>query len=135
MTISPVDANSEIKKLCEQIKRLVPPNKPKDPTGAFNLFISTLENEKKVDKHELDSIHRAYNYFNCLIAMPQDQVPDAGLGAGPTAGLGAAGAAGLGAAGAAYPISLVNEAIPKSPLAPLDVAIQREMIEILLGLV
>ena len=123
MTISPVDANSEIKKLCQQIKRLVPPNKPKDPTGAFNLFISDLE--KKVDKHELDSIHRAYNYFNCLIAMPQEQSPGDASPAGPLA----ASPAGPLAAGPVGDDKSVKE------VNPLDVATQREMIEILLTLV
>jgi len=131
MTISPVDANSEIKKLCQQIKRLVPPNKPKDPTGAFNLFISDLE--KKVDKHELDSIHRAYNYFNCLIAMPQEQSPGDASPAGPLA----ASPAGPLAASPAGPLAAGPVGDDKSvkEVNPLDVATQREMIEILLTLV
>ncbi len=68
MTADPI---SEIKKLCAEIKRLVPPNKPKDPTGQFGTFIQNLESQN-IKKEEIESIHRAYNYFNCLIAT---QVP------------------------------------------------------------
>jgi cell division septation protein DedD len=69
------DTISEIKKLCAEIKRLVPPNKPKDPTGQFGTFIKNLESQN-IKSEEIDSIHRAYNYFNCLIAT-QETKPDA----------------------------------------------------------
>ena len=107
MAISSVDPMIEIKNLCEEIKRLVPTNKPKDPTGPFNIFIKNLE--KDVDKHEIDAIHRSYNYFNCLIAMTPDKAPLA-------------------------PVS-VTEVSPLAQGTPLDQNTQREMIEILLGLV
>jgi hypothetical protein len=57
----------EIERLCAEIKRLVPPKKPKDPTDQFEFFINNLK-KNKVDPEDIDSIHRAYNYFNCLIA-------------------------------------------------------------------
>lgn len=73
MTADPI---SEIKKLCSEIKRLVPPNEPKDPTDQFSTFIKNLESQN-IKPEEIQSIHRAYNYFNCLIASqapkPEDQ--------------------------------------------------------------
>lgn len=69
------DPISEIKKLCAEIKRLVPPNKPKDPTGQFGTFIKNLESQN-IKSEEIDSIHRAYNYFNCLIATQAPKSED-----------------------------------------------------------
>ena len=71
MTSDPI---SQIKKLCSEIKRLVPPNKPRDPTGQFTTFMDNLKTQN-IKTEDLDSIHRAYNYFNCLIEF-QDTKPD-----------------------------------------------------------
>lgn len=60
---------SELKKICEDIKRLVPPAIPKDMTGPFETFMKDIKD--KVSKEEFNSIHRAYNYFNRLLDSPK----------------------------------------------------------------
>jgi hypothetical protein len=55
----------ELKKLCEDIKLLIPPAIAESPTGEFESFIKGLKG--KVNDEELDSINRAYNYFNRLL--------------------------------------------------------------------
>jgi len=62
------DGLNELKKICEDIKRLVPSAKPQEPTGQFETFISGLNG--KVKNSELDAIHRAHNYFNQLLGTP-----------------------------------------------------------------
>ena len=59
------DGLNELKKICEDIKRLVPSAIPQEPTGQFETFISGLNG--KVKNSELDAIHRAHNYFNQLL--------------------------------------------------------------------
>jgi hypothetical protein len=54
----------EVKRLCNEIKRLVPPAIPQAPTGPFQTFMNEIG--PKITKPELDSIHRAYNYCNRL---------------------------------------------------------------------
>lgn len=113
MTADPI---SEIKKLCAEIKRLVPPNKPKDPTGQFNTFIQNLESQN-IKPEEIQSIHRAYNYFNCLIAT---QAPKSEDQEKPTT--------------TTTPSTSTSTTLPK-PLEPKPTADQeKEMIEILLAL-
>ena len=56
-----------IQKLCEDIKRLVPPSKPADPTDQLTAFLGGL---KQVNPKDLDAIGRAYNYFNRMLGAP-----------------------------------------------------------------
>lgn len=58
----------ELKKICEEIKRLVPPHIPQDMTGPFETFMKDIK--VKVSPEEFNSIHRAYNYFNSLLGAP-----------------------------------------------------------------
>jgi hypothetical protein len=56
----------KLKQLCEDIKRLVPPSKAEDPTDQFSTFINGLTH---VSPKDIDSICRAYNYFNGMIGI------------------------------------------------------------------
>lgn len=56
----------ELKKICQDIQRLVPPKDPREPTGPFLDFIGGLKNKVKDD--DIEAIIRAYNYFNCLVS-------------------------------------------------------------------
>jgi hypothetical protein len=60
----------EVKRLCNEIKRLVPPKIAQASTGPFDEFVSRLKD--KITPQEMDSIHRAYNYFNQLVKRDMD---------------------------------------------------------------
>ena len=82
------DPITQIKKLCEEIKQLIPPDKPKDPTDQFEVFIHNLRLQH-IKEEEIVSIHRAYNYFNCLIATQNpkpvsEEPPVSSTGANPS---------------------------------------------------
>ena len=77
----------EVKRLCKEIKRLVPPKEAQSPSGPFETFMKDFG--PKITPQELESIHRAYNYFNRLIehdlntpvvAEPKGAKPGAELG-------------------------------------------------------
>jgi hypothetical protein len=57
----------EVKRLCKEIKRLVPPKEAQSPSGPFVTFMD--EFKQKITKPELESIHRAFNYFNRLVEI------------------------------------------------------------------
>jgi hypothetical protein len=57
----------EVKRLCKEIKRLVPPKEAQSPSGPFVTFMA--EFSEKITKQELESIHRAFNYFNRLVEI------------------------------------------------------------------
>lgn len=57
----------EVKRLCKEIKRLVPPKEAQAPSGPFVTFMD--EFKQKITPQELESIHRAFNYFNRLVEI------------------------------------------------------------------
>jgi len=57
----------EVKRLCKEIKRLVPPKEAQYTTGPFETFMKDFG--PKITPQELMSIHRAYNYFNRLVEI------------------------------------------------------------------
>ena len=82
----------EVKRLCNEIKRLVPPKQAQYTTGPFDDFMKVMKD--KITPQELESIHRAYNYFNRLVTLDLNtpivaQSKDAGSGAKKNDGSGA----------------------------------------------
>ena len=140
----------ELKRLCKEIKRLVPPKEAQSPSGPFETFMKDFG--PKITPQELESIHRAYNYFNRLIehdlntpvvAEPKGAKPGAELGSKDDKS-----GAELGAkddkSGSKDDKSEVGSSLKSSPspesgnLAPkastIDAPTTEEMIQILVGL-
>jgi len=58
-------------RLCQEIASMVPSHKlPDTATPQFTQFIKDLR--EKVKEHEINSIIRAYNYFNYLMGIGQE---------------------------------------------------------------
>jgi hypothetical protein len=136
----------EVKRLCNEIKRLVPPNKAQSTTGPFDVFIKELG--PKITPQELDSIHRAYNYFNRLVTLDLNtpvaeskEVNTGNAGAKKDDQSGSGAGAGSGAVDASLPPKpnqslgqLKNPGTGVGASGPIDETTTEEMITILVGL-
>jgi hypothetical protein len=71
-----MDEKIELNKLCQKIKRMIPSNKIRsDATEPFTKFLMSLK-EKGVAVEEIESIKRAYNYFNHIVSFEPDKETD-----------------------------------------------------------
>jgi hypothetical protein len=63
-------SKSDVTKLCDEIKHLLPPAVMIDPTDQMMVLIQSLRG-RGINESELEAIQRAYNYFNSMIGQTQ----------------------------------------------------------------